>query len=135
MSEMMQLTDKTTLKYLDEHRRGRLDLIEEYELSPWGVIYSALHRFGYPNNKLPKGKQSTFSYVFNTPYEGLYLELGDFKAFVTVHLVYTDVAGEDSALEHREEMTEVARKLIALLREPVEHFGAIFDPLDCTFTE
>lgn len=49
----MQLADKATLKFLDDHRRGRIDLLEEYDLPPWGAVYAALHHFGYPNNKLP----------------------------------------------------------------------------------
>jgi hypothetical protein len=130
-----RLADKAALKFLDDHRRGRLDLIEEYDLPPWGAIYSALHRFGYPNNKLPKGKQSTFSYVFQTEYDGLYLELSDFKAYVTVHLMYTDVAGEEMAQHHRSELTEKARDLVEELKKPVDHFGTIFDPMNATFTE
>jgi hypothetical protein len=131
----MQLADKATLKFLDEHRRGRLDLVEEYELPPWAAVYAALHRFGYPNNKLPKGKQSTFSYVFETDYDGLFLELADFKAYVTVHLVYTDSAGEEMAQRHRNELADVAGELIDTLKQPVDHFGSIFDPANPTFTE
>ena len=131
----MELTSKENLKILDEQRRGRLDLVEDYEVPPWGAAYAALHRFGYPNNKLPKGKQSTFSYVFDTEYDGLFLELSDFKAYVTVHLIYTDAAGEESATQHREELTRAAGELIATLKEPVDHFGAIYDPITCTFTE
>jgi len=131
----MELASKTALKFLDEHRRGRLDLAEEYDLTPWACAYMALHLFGYPNNKLPKGKQSTFSYVFLTPYDGLFLELSDFKAFVTVHLVYSDVAGQEMAERHKEELRAQAGKLLARLKGPVDHFGALFDPLTCTFTE
>jgi hypothetical protein len=131
----MHLADKATLKFLDDHRRGRLDLAEEYELPPWGAVYAALHHFGYPNNTLPKGKQSTFSYVFETAYDGLFLELSDFKAFVTVHLIYTDVAGEDMAQKHRKELVGVANDLIETLKQPVDHFGAIFGPANATFTE
>lgn len=131
----MQLADKATLKFLDDHRRGRLDLIEEYDLPPWGAVYAALHHFGYPNNKLPKGKQSTFSYVFETEYDGLFLELADFKAYVAVHLIYTDSAGEEMAQRHRKELADVASGLIEILRQPVDHFGAIFDPANATFTE
>ncbi|MBE7490358.1 MAG: hypothetical protein HS108_01135 [Planctomycetes bacterium] len=132
---MAELASKSALKFLDEHRRGRLDLVEEYELTPWAAAYAALHRFGYPNNKLPKGKQSTFSYVFTTPYDGLYLELSDFKAYVTMHLVYSDVAGEEMAQKHKEELRGLAKDVLKQLRQPVDHFGALFDPLHCTFTE
>jgi hypothetical protein len=131
----MELTDKRALKFLDEHRRGRLDLLEEYELSPWAAMYSALHHFGYPNNKIPSGKQSTFSYVFNTAYDGLYLELSDFKAFLTVHLIYTDMAGEEMAQKHRDEMRKAAAELIETLKQPVDHFGALYDPTTASFTE
>jgi hypothetical protein len=131
----LQLTDKRALKFLDEHRRGRLDLLEEYELSPWAAMYSALHHFGYPNNKVPKGKQSTFSYVFNTSYDGLYVELSDFKAFLTVHLIYTDVAGEEMAQRHRDEMRRIGQQLIDTLKQPVDHFGALYDPTTASFTE
>lgn len=133
--EKMTLTGKAQLKFLDEHRRGRLDLLEEYELSPWAAIYAALHHFGYPNNKIPRGKQSTFSYIFNTPYDGLHIELSDFKAFITAHLAYTDVAGEEMAEKHREEMTQIAEGLVAVLKRPVDHFGVLFDPLQLNFTE
>jgi hypothetical protein len=131
----MELTDKRALKFLDEHRRGRLDLLEEYDLSPWAAMYSALHHFGYPNNKIPNGKQSTFSYVFNTAYDGLYLELSDFKAFLTVHLIYTDVAGEEMAQKHRDEMRKASGDLIETLKQPVDHFGALYDPTTASFTE
>jgi hypothetical protein len=131
----MELTDKRALKFLDEHRRGRLDLLEEYELPPWAAMYSALHHFGYPNNKIPSGKQSTFSYVFNTAYDGLYLELSDFKAFLTVHLIYTDVAGEEMAQKHRDEMRQAGAALIETLKQPVDHFGALYDPTTASFTE
>lgn len=131
----MQLAPKATLKFLDEHRRGRLDLLEEYELTPWAALYAALHQFGYPNNKLPKGKQSTFSYVFTTAYDGLFVELSDFKAYVTVHLLYTDSAGEEMAQRYREELAQAGRELLAGLKRPVDHFGALFDPTHCTFTE
>lgn len=131
----MQLADKATLKFLDDHRRGRLDLVEEYDLPPWGAVYAALHHYGYPNNKLPKGKQSTFSYIFDSPYDGLFLELSDFKAYVAVHLVYTDIAGEEMAHKHKEELRKVAEMLMETLRQPVDHFGAIFDPANATFTE
>ncbi|MCA8914995.1 MAG: hypothetical protein KDB90_06250 [Planctomycetes bacterium] len=131
----MELTDKRTLKFVDEHRRGRLDLLEEYELAPWAAMYSALHHFGYPNNKIPEGKQSTFSYVFNTDYDGLYVELSDFKAYVTSHLIYTDVAGEEMAQKHRDEMRHAAEALIETLKQPVDHFGKLFDPANSTFTE
>lgn len=131
----MELASAHALSFLDEHRRGRLDLAEEYDVTPWACCYAALHRFGYPNNRLPKGKQSTFSYVFTTPYDGLFLELSDFKAFVTVHLVYSDVAGLEMAERHKEELRGQAQKLLALLKEPVDHFGTLFDPLNCTFTE
>lgn len=131
----MQLADKATLKFLDDHRRGRIDLLEEYDLPPWGAVYAALHHFGYPNNKLPAGKQSTFSYMFKTPYDGLFLELSDFKAYVTVHLVYTDSAGEQMAQKHKDEMTRVATDLLETLKQPVDHFGTIFDPANATFTE
>lgn len=135
MPEMTELATKAALKFLDDHRRGRLDLVEEYDLTPWAASYAALHLFGYPNNKLPKGKQSTFSYVFNTPYDGLFLELSDFKAYVTVHLVYSDVAGEEMAQKYKEELRAKAKQLLDRLRQPVDHFGALFDPLHCTFTE
>ena len=131
----MELTDKRALKFLDEHRRGRLDLLEEYDLSPWAAMYSALHHFGYPNNKIPSGKQSTFSYVFNTAYDGLYLELSDFKAFLTVHLIYTDMAGEEMAQKHRDEMRKAGQGLIETLKQPVDHFGALYDPTTASFTE
>lgn len=131
----MELTDKRTLKFIDDHRRGRLDLLEEYDLTPWSAMYSGLHHFGYPNNKIPSGKQSSFSYVFNTAYDGLYIELSDFKAFITVHLVYTDVAGEEMAQKHRDEMRGAAAELIDQLKKPVDHFGALFDPTSVTFTE
>jgi hypothetical protein len=131
----VELTDKRTLKFIDDHRRGRLDLLEEYELAPWAAMYAALHHFGYPNNKIPEGKQSTFSYVFNTAYDGLYIELSDFKAFITVHLLYTDVAGEEMAQKHREEMRRAAEDLIETLKQPVDHFGTLFDPMNPTFTE
>jgi hypothetical protein len=130
-----QLANKATLKFLDDHRRGRLDLHEEYEVSPWGILYAALHHFGYPNNKLPKGKQSTYSYVFKTAFDGLYIELSDFKAYVTVHLIYTDVAGEEMARHHREEMASHAEALLEKLKTPVDHFGMIYDPVNATFTE
>lgn len=131
----MELATEHSLKFLDDHRRGRLDLVEEYDVTPWACAYAALHLFGYPNNKLPKGKQSTFSYVFNTPYDGLFLELSDFKAYVTVHLVYSDVAGEEMAQRYKDELRKRANELIKRLRQPVEHFGTLFDPLTCTFTE
>jgi hypothetical protein len=131
----VELTDKRALKFLDEHRRGRLDLLEEYELAPWAAMYSALHHFGYPNNKVPKGKQSTFSYVFNTAYDGLYIELSDFKAYLTVHLIYTDVAGEEMAQKHREQLRQGAIDLIETLKQPVDHFGALYDPTTASFTE
>ena len=99
------------------------------------AIYAALHHFGYPNNKIPEGKQSTFSYVFNTAYDGLYIELSDFKAFITVHLVYTDVAGEEMAQKHRDEMRRAGEDLIETLKQPVDHFGTLFDPMNPTFTE
>ena len=133
--EKMKLTGKAQLKFLDEHRRGRLDLLEEYELAPWAGVYSALHHFGYPNNKIPEGKQSTFSYIFDTPYDGLHIELSDFKAYITAHLVYTDVAGEEMAQKHREEMTKTAEDLVATLKKPVDHFGVLFDPIQLSFTE
>lgn len=133
--ERVKLTSKAQLKFLDEHRRGRLDLLEEYELAPWAAIYAALHHFGYPNNKIPKGKQSTFSYVFDTPYDGLHIELSDFKAYITAHLAYTDVAGEDMAQKHRDEMTKIAEDLVATLKKPVDHFGVLFDPIQLSFTE
>lgn len=132
---VMELTDKRTLRFIDEHRRGRLDLLEEYDLTPWAVLYAALHHFGYPNNKIPDGKQSTFSYVFNTAYDGLYVELSDFKAYVTAHLIYTDVAGEEMAQKHREEMRHAAEDLVQTLKQPVDHFGTLFDPTTATFTE
>lgn len=132
---MPELASKSALKFLDEHRRGRLDLAEEYELTPWAAAYAALHLFGYPNNKLPKGKQSTFSYIFTTDYDGLYLELSDFKAYVTVHLVYSDVAGEDMAQKYKHELKGRAQEVLQRLRQPVDHFGALFDPIQCTFTE
>lgn len=131
----MDLAPQSALSFLEEHRRGRLDLAEEYDLTPWSCSYAALHHFGYPNHRLPKGKQSTFSYVFVTPYDGLFLELSDFKAFVTVHLAYSDVAGLEMAERHKEELRAQAQKLLAQLKEPVDHFGALFDPLTCTFTE
>lgn len=131
----MKLSNKSTLKFLDENRRGRLDLLEVYDLPPWVAIYAALHRFGYPNNKLTNDSQSTFSYIFNTEFDGLFIELSDFKAFVTVNLVYTDAAGEDGANEHRESLTEVARELVEALKTPVDHFGAMFDPATSSFTE
>lgn len=131
----MELASENTLKFLDEQRRGRLDLAEEYDLTPWACAYAALHVFGYPNNKLPKGKQSTFSYLFSTQYDGLFLELSDFKAFVTVHLVYSDVAGLDMAERHKQELRAEAQKLLTRLKQPVDHFGTLFDPLNCTFTE
>ncbi len=131
----LELADKATLKFLDDHRRGRLDLAEDYDLTPWAAIYSALHHFGYPNNKLPKGKQSTFSYVFKTEWDGLFLELSDFKAYVTVHLVYTDSAGEEMAQKYRNAMKTFAQELIDMLKQPVDHFGTLFDPVNTTFTE
>lgn len=131
----MELADKRTLKFIDDHRRGRLDLVEEYEMTPWATMYSALHHIGYPNNKIPKGKQSSFSYVFNTAYDGLYIELSDFKAYVTAHLIYTDVAGEEMAQKHRDEMRHGAEELIETLKRPVDHFGTLFDPTSVTFTE
>jgi hypothetical protein len=131
----MELADKRALKLLDDHRRGRLDLLEEYDLSPWAAVYSALHHFGYPNNKIPEGKQSTFSYVFTTPYDGLYVELSDFKAYVTAHLIYSDVAGEEMAQKHRNEMRRASEELIETLKQPVDHFGTLFDPLNPVFTE
>src|SRR5262245_10623902 len=100
----MKLADKVRLKNLDDHRRGRLDLVEEYHLTPWAALYAAVHHFGYPNNKIPKGKQSTFSYVFETQYDGLFIEFSDFKAYVATHLVYTDIAGEEMAQQHRDEL-------------------------------
>jgi hypothetical protein len=133
--ETWHLANKATLKFLDDNRRGRLDLVEEYDLPPWGAVYAALHHFGFPNNKLPSGKQSTFSYVFKTDYDGLYLEVSDFKAYVTVHLIYTDVAGEEMAQRHRHELAGKAAEVIAILKQPVDHFGTIFDPVNCTFTE
>lgn len=133
--DKIKLTGKAQLKFLDEHRRGRLDLLEEYDLSPWAAVYSALHHIGYPNNKVPRGKQSTFSYIFDTPYDGLHIELSDFKAYITAHLAYTDVAGEEMALQHREELTAMARDLIGILKRPVDHFGVLFDPLNLSFTE
>ncbi len=129
------LTKKSSLRFLDEHRRGRLDLVEEYDVSPWSAIYSALHNFGYPNNKIATGKQSTFSYIFDTDYDGLYLELADFKAYLTVHLLYTDAAGEEMAQKHREELSEAAQQIVDQLKQPVDHFGTLFDPLHDTFTE
>ncbi|MCA8919045.1 MAG: hypothetical protein KDB32_08195 [Planctomycetes bacterium] len=131
----MELADKRTLKFIDDHRRGRLDLVEEYEMTPWAAVYAALHHIGYPNNKIPKGKQSSFSYVFNTSYDGLYIELSDFKAYVTAHLIYTNVAGEEMAQKHREEMRRAAEELIETLKSPVDHFGTLFDPTSVTFTE
>jgi hypothetical protein len=131
----MELANKAVLKFLDDHKRGRLDLIEDYELTPWGACYAALHRFGYPNNKLPKGKQSTFSYVFATPYDGLFLEFSDFKAYVTVHLIYTDMAGEEMALAHRDRMVAIAQDLLETLKQPTDHFGMLYDPVTCSFTE
>lgn len=131
----MKLASQTGLKFLDETRRGRIDLIEDYEITPWACAYAALHRFGYPNNPIPRGKQSTFSYIFDTPYDGLYLELSDFKAYVTVHLVYSDAAGDEMAQQHRDELYERAMQLIENLRQPVEHFGTLFDPMTCTFTD
>lgn len=132
---VMELAEKRTLKFIDEHRRGRLDLLEEYDLTPWATLYAALHHFGYPNNKIPEGKQSTFSYVFETTYDGLYIELSDFKAYVTAHLIYTDVAGEEMAQKHRDEMRSGAVDLIETLKQPVDHFGTLFDPTTATFTE
>ncbi|MCC6574626.1 MAG: hypothetical protein IT462_12655 [Planctomycetes bacterium] len=131
----MKLADKSRLKYLDEHRRGRLDLAEEYDLTPWAALYAGVHAYGYPNNKIPKGKQSTFSYVFETPYDGLFLELADFKAYVAMHLIYTDIAGEEMAQQHRDEMRLTAQEIIRTLKAPVDHFGTLFDPTHCTFTE
>ena len=131
----MELADKRTLKFIDDHRRGRLDLLEEYDLTPWAAMYASLHHFGYPNNKIPDGKQSTFSYVFMTAYDGLYVELSDFKAYVTAHLIYTDVAGEEMAQKHRDEMRHAAEDLVETLKQPVDHFGTLFDPTSLTFTE
>jgi hypothetical protein len=131
----ISLTKKSMLRFLDEHRRGRLDLVEEYELTPWSAMYSALHNYGYPNNKIAPGKQSTFSYIFDTAYDGLYLELADFKAYLTVHLLYTDVAGEEMATQHRDELHEIAKQVIEQLKKPIDHFGTLFDPMTDTFTE
>lgn len=131
----LELADAAALRFLDDHRRGRLDLAEDYDLTPWAAVYSALHHFGYPNHKLPKGKQSTFSYVFKTDWDGLFLEVSDFKAYVTVHLAYTDSAGEDMAQKHREGMKLFAAELIEMLKQPVDHFGTLFDPVNTTFTE
>lgn len=133
--QTFNLTKKSSLRFLDEHRRGRLDLIEDYEVSPWSAVYSALHSFGYPNNKIASDKKSTFSYMFDTAYDGLYLELSDLKAYITVHLVYTDVAGEEMAQTHRDELHKIAEQIIEQLKKPVDHFGTLFDPLHDTFTE
>lgn len=54
---------------------------------------------------------------------------------MTVHLVYSDVAGEEMAQRYREELQTRARELLQRLRQPVDHFGALFDPIHCTFTE
>ena len=132
---MLKLADKKTLRGLEQHRRGRLDLFEIYDITPWAALYSAVHHWGYPNNKIPSGKESTFSYVFETAYDGLYIELSDFKAFVVLHVVYTDTAGQDAAESHRDELKQQAEDIVDTLHLPVDHFGALFDPVHQTFTE
>ncbi len=132
---MFKLADKKSLKQLEQHRRGRLDLFEIYDITPWAALYSAVHHWGYPNNKIPPGKQSTFSYIFETVYDGLFLELSDFKAFVSLHVVYTDIADQEAAEGHRAELKTQAEKIVDRLHLPVDHFGALFDPVHATFTE
>ncbi|KAA0211630.1 hypothetical protein EDM80_10940 [bacterium] len=132
---MAKLADAKTLLQLDQHRRGRVDLAEVYDVTPWAALYSAVHHWGYPNNAIPPGKQSTFSYVFESDYDGLFIELSDFKAYVALYIVYTDVAGQEAAESHREELRLAAEKIVEVLRMPVDHFGALFDPVHATFTE
>ncbi len=132
---MLHRADKATIKQLDRDRRGRLELAESYDLSPWAALYSALHHFGYPNNKVPKGKESTFSYVFRTDFDGLFIELSDFRALVAVHLVYTDAVGQDAALTQRDALQQIANEMLGMLSKPVDHFGVVYDPLTSTFTD
>ncbi len=132
---MLKLADKKTLRALEQHKRGRLDLFEIYDVTPWAALYGAVHHWGYPNNKIPAGKQSTFSYIFETAYDGLFIELSDFKAYVALHVVYTDTAGQDAAESHRDELKKLGEEVLDILHLPVDHFGALFDPVHQTFTE
>ena len=128
---MLHRADKASVKRLDRDPVKRETLAEADDLAPWAALYASVHHFGYPNNKVTTGSESTFSYLFESGVDGVWMELADHRASVVVRAV----SGDTDISDNRDTLAATAQDLLAILRKPVHHFGLVFDPLQSQFAE